>query len=405
MIRSRSHHNHHHPAHVVLRQFPGPAVAAFSFISPLSLFGTIHHDDACHPLSLLTPTPSNNLAQCSPTGTALRMTSSSSSPPPPTGDGTDVNKRTATGNSNHVEGGGVNISIEYCNACRWMLRSTWLASELLTTFANDSNLACVTMKPMGPPMSEEGGIFRILSSRRERDGIEDGGGSSTMHEVVLWDRKVEGRFPESKEVKQLVRDCVDPDKDLGHSDSVDHNDASDASLGSSNDSSSANNSDCVECKEQQQLEDEQRTMSLRTSSSENQDGKQTTNTLSPIPSFSDESNHVVTIEYSTGSSIDCPSDNGLYHATYYANELLSMMYERNNWFKKKRKKQQQEGNASSDCRADGGDDDTDMPVAVTAVSLIPNRFEVGILRVRLDNNSEILNEQSELKTNIRNIVK
>ena len=34
---------------------------------------------------------------------------------------------------------------------------------------------------------------------------------------MLWDRKTEGRFPEAKELKQRVRDVIDPGKDLGHS--------------------------------------------------------------------------------------------------------------------------------------------------------------------------------------------
>ena len=35
---------------------------------------------------------------------------------------------------------------------------------------------------------------------------------------LLFSRKVAGRFPESKEIKQLVRDVIAPGKDLGHSD-------------------------------------------------------------------------------------------------------------------------------------------------------------------------------------------
>ncbi len=34
----------------------------------------------------------------------------------------------------------------------------------------------------------------------------------------VFSRKEEGRFPESKELKQLIRDRVDPKMDLGHSD-------------------------------------------------------------------------------------------------------------------------------------------------------------------------------------------
>ena len=35
---------------------------------------------------------------------------------------------------------------------------------------------------------------------------------------VVFDKKSEGRFPESKELKQRVRDLISPGKDLGHSD-------------------------------------------------------------------------------------------------------------------------------------------------------------------------------------------
>lgn len=34
----------------------------------------------------------------------------------------------------------------------------------------------------------------------------------------IFSRKQTGRFPESKELKQLIRDKIDPDMSLGHSD-------------------------------------------------------------------------------------------------------------------------------------------------------------------------------------------
>jgi predicted Rdx family selenoprotein len=39
-----------------------------------------------------------------------------------------------------------------------------------------------------------------------------------LHENILWDRAEQGRFPQPKELKQLIRDKVAPSKDLGHSD-------------------------------------------------------------------------------------------------------------------------------------------------------------------------------------------
>ena len=35
---------------------------------------------------------------------------------------------------------------------------------------------------------------------------------------VLWDRRTDGGFPETKELKRRVRDVVEPQRDLGHVD-------------------------------------------------------------------------------------------------------------------------------------------------------------------------------------------
>lgn len=86
------------------------------------------------------------------------------------------------------------IDIEYCPRCGWLLRSAYMAQELLGTFTDDLN--GVLLQP-----SEIGGAFIIRI-----DG------------TVVFDRKEQGRFPEIKELKQLVRDVVNPDKSLGHSD-------------------------------------------------------------------------------------------------------------------------------------------------------------------------------------------
>jgi predicted Rdx family selenoprotein len=42
--------------------------------------------------------------------------------------------------------------------------------------------------------------------------------SIELNGELLFDRAMEGRFPEVKEIKQLIRDKLVPDKDLGHSD-------------------------------------------------------------------------------------------------------------------------------------------------------------------------------------------
>ena len=85
------------------------------------------------------------------------------------------------------------LSITYCTQCRWLLRAAWMAQELLTTFGTD--LQEVALVP------GTGGIFDIH-----------------LNDELLFSRKQAGRFPESKELKQRVRDRVDPARDLGHSD-------------------------------------------------------------------------------------------------------------------------------------------------------------------------------------------
>jgi selenoprotein W-related protein len=72
------------------------------------------------------------------------------------------------------------ITILYCTQCSWLLRSAWMAQELLSSF---------------------GAVFEI---RVEGD--------------LIWERKRDGGFPEAKVLKQKVRDIVWPERDLGHSD-------------------------------------------------------------------------------------------------------------------------------------------------------------------------------------------
>lgn len=85
------------------------------------------------------------------------------------------------------------VTIVYCSQCRWLLRASWMAQELLTTF--DSELDELTLKP------GTGGIFEVYANGER-----------------IWSRKEAGRFPEITELKQLVRDQIAPERDLGHSD-------------------------------------------------------------------------------------------------------------------------------------------------------------------------------------------
>ena len=86
------------------------------------------------------------------------------------------------------------VTIEYCPKCGWLLRAAYMAQEILTTFSDD--IASVTLRP-----GETAGAFNIF-----------------VNEEIIFNRKESGRFIEIKEIKQLVRDKVNPSKSLGHAD-------------------------------------------------------------------------------------------------------------------------------------------------------------------------------------------
>jgi selenoprotein W-related protein len=70
-----------------------------------------------------------------------------------------------------------------------------MAQELLTTFSTDIGEIAL--------MPGAGGVFEIR-----------------IGDDAVWSRAEKGRFPEIKELKQIVRDRIVPSKDLGHSESV-----------------------------------------------------------------------------------------------------------------------------------------------------------------------------------------
>lgn len=85
------------------------------------------------------------------------------------------------------------VEIRYCYQCRWEARAAWMAQEVLSTFAD--TLGEVALVPA------TGGTFEIRAEER-----------------LIWSRAERGRFPQPKELKQLVRDEVAPSADLGHAD-------------------------------------------------------------------------------------------------------------------------------------------------------------------------------------------
>ncbi len=89
------------------------------------------------------------------------------------------------------------ITINYCSQCHWLLRASWMAQELLSTFSTD--LAAVTLIP------GTGGVYVI-----------------TIDGEVIWDRKIHGGFPDAAEIKRRVRDHSFPERPLGHTDTTRH---------------------------------------------------------------------------------------------------------------------------------------------------------------------------------------
>jgi len=85
------------------------------------------------------------------------------------------------------------VSIQYCTQCRWLLRAAWMAQELLTTFQDEIGELAL--------LPGDGGVLEIR-----------------VNDEIVWSRAAQGRFPEMKELKQLVRDRIAPERHLGHSD-------------------------------------------------------------------------------------------------------------------------------------------------------------------------------------------
>ncbi|EPS38734.1 hypothetical protein H072_7529 [Dactylellina haptotyla CBS 200.50] len=94
------------------------------------------------------------------------------------------------------------ITIQFCIQCKWNLRAAYYAQELLQTFS--TSLGEVSLRP------STGGIFIVT--------LETLNEQSLLQSHLIWDRKRDGGFPETKELKKKVRDIIDPQRDLGHVD-------------------------------------------------------------------------------------------------------------------------------------------------------------------------------------------
>ncbi|GAA5877171.1 hypothetical protein JCM16303_006189 [Sporobolomyces ruberrimus] len=131
--------------------------------------------------------------------------------------------------------------IEFCDKCRWLHRATWTQTELFLTFPpppppsdttsdpsapSPAGLKAITLVPRNAP--ETGGRFRVWLMRNPsstRSSTDEGRNSQVEKKneksrgwELVWDRKIEGGFPEMKVLKQRIRNLIAPKQDLGHSD-------------------------------------------------------------------------------------------------------------------------------------------------------------------------------------------
>lgn len=83
------------------------------------------------------------------------------------------------------------VEISYCTKCRFLLRASWMAQELLTTFADE--LGEVAIVPSG------GGILEV-----------------TLDGEVIATNRDGAPMPDPADVKRAVRDRIAPDRKIGH---------------------------------------------------------------------------------------------------------------------------------------------------------------------------------------------
>jgi selenoprotein W-related protein len=86
---------------------------------------------------------------------------------------------------------GPRVTITYCRKCGFLLRATWMAQELLSTFADD--LGEVAVVP------GSGGIFEV----------------ALEGEVIATNRD-HAPMPDPSVVKRAIRDRIAPDRTIGH---------------------------------------------------------------------------------------------------------------------------------------------------------------------------------------------
>ncbi|CAN8097512.1 unnamed protein product [Discula destructiva] len=115
------------------------------------------------------------------------------------------------------------VTIKFCTQCKWNLRAAYFAQELLSTFS--TSLGEVALQP------STGGTFIVEIFHHSSSSFSSTSPTSPtspspppipshphIAATILWDRKTDGGFPETKELKRRVRDVIEPGRNLGHVD-------------------------------------------------------------------------------------------------------------------------------------------------------------------------------------------
>ena len=102
----------------------------------------------------------------------------------------NMNERNPPNPNEHTK-----LRILYCPACVWMLRSAWIAQEVLSTFTGE--VSAVSLEPA----AQTPGLFQVW-----------------LRNSLIWCRKKDKGFPQAKELKKKIRDILCPERNLGHLD-------------------------------------------------------------------------------------------------------------------------------------------------------------------------------------------
>ncbi|CAP69019.1 uncharacterized protein PODANS_7_9760 [Podospora anserina S mat+] len=155
------------------------------------------------------------------------------------------------------------VTIQFCTQCKWMLRAAYVSSfshcivsnrycrlnlgelfpkrplcfavqvqllfqfrELICFFSSSAPHTIISPGTVHSRRCEvalqpsTGGVFIVEITTSSPATTTEAGSSDQVKLLtkILWDRKTDGGFPETKELKRRVRDVIDPGRGLGHVD-------------------------------------------------------------------------------------------------------------------------------------------------------------------------------------------